>query len=511
MKLIARACVQWLGTWLVLFLPWVLLVLHLSSFWSVDPQYSYGYVVPFMAAFFFWENWKTLPCGSAVSGKRLPLMGACVAAVLLALAWLAHEAAPDWSVLNWAFALSAVLYALSLIAHWRGPPAAFRLLFPVLFILTAVPWPQRLELALIQGLMKAVAGAAALVLACFGVPALAAGNIIWLPAGTVGIDEACSGVRGLQTALMVSLFLGELLRIGISARFAIICIGLVLTLFFNVVRTVTLVWIAYTLGFATIEKWHDPAGLSVLSISLLLLYLVARLLRRPGTPDHGDKSAARLKPLPMPLVVGLSGWILFFIVGTEIWYRRHEAGLPGTRRLSIVWPGDVAGISKISIPDSARRILLYDDAQCASWHDRNGLGWTFYSLIWNSGRSSTQSARVHRPENCLQASGAILRKELSLTIVEIGGIPLPFHTYLFDWNGTTLHVFYLIWEDGNRDVDLTALRQDWSGISRLQRVCFGQRNLGQQTLEIVLSGATSDEEARATLKTELGKIVQIRS
>jgi hypothetical protein len=97
------------------------------------------------------------------------------------------------------------------------------------------------------------------------------------------------------------------------------------------------------------------------------------------------------------------------------------------------------------------------------------------------------------------------------TIVEIGGTSLTFHTYLFDWNGTTLHVFYLIWEDGNRDVNPTVMGQDWSGISRLQQVCFGQRNLGQQTLEIVLSGATSDQEARTTLQAELGKIVQIRS
>ena len=118
---------------------------------------------------------------------------------------------------------------------------------------------------------------------------------------------------------------------------------------------------------------------------------------------------------------------------------------------------------------------------------------------------------MHRPENCFQGSGAILHEELSPTIVEIGGIPLAFRTYLFDWNGTTLHVFYLIWENGNRDVVPSALRQDWSGISRLQRVWFGQRNLGQQTLEIVLSGAISDGEARTTLQAELGKIVQIRS
>jgi hypothetical protein len=136
-----------------------------------------------------------------------------------------------------------------------------------------------------------------------------------------------------------------------------------------------------------------------------------------------------------------------------------------------------------------------------------GLRWIFYSFFWNSGRTSTQSARMHRPENCFQGSGAVLHEELSPTIVEIGGIPLAFRTYLFDRNGTTLYVFYLIWENGNRDVVPSALSQDWSGISRLQRVWFGQRNLGQEGLEIVLSGTTSNEEARTALKKGVEEIV----
>ena len=94
MKLISRASVQWVGTLLVLFLPLVLLVFHLSSFWSVDAQYSYAWAVPLMAAFFFWEKWKTLPSDSTCMGKLLPLLGTCIAAVSLALAWLAHEAVP---------------------------------------------------------------------------------------------------------------------------------------------------------------------------------------------------------------------------------------------------------------------------------------------------------------------------------------------------------------------------------------------------------------------------------
>ena len=128
-------------------------------------------------------------------------------------------------------------------------------------------------------------------------------------------------------------------------------------------------------------------------------------------------------------------------------------------------------------------------------------------LTWGSGRTSTQSARIHRPENCLQGSGAILKKNLSPTIVEIEGTPLVFHSYLFHWQQAPLYVFYLLWEQGNRD--LHVLDQDWSGISRLQRIWIGQRNLGQQSVEIVLTGATSDEEARTALKAGVEKMVHL--
>ena len=315
---------QWVGTLLVLFLPLVLLVFHLSSFWSVDAQYSYAWAVPLIATFFFWERWKTLPSGSTRTGKLLPLLGTCIAAVSLALAWFAHEAVPDWSVLNWVFALSVVSYTLSLITCWRGRSCAFQLLFPVVFILCAVPWPQRLELTLVQGLMKWVANATAEILPWFDVPVQAAGNIIRLPAGRVGVDEACSGIRGLQGTLMISLFLGEFFHIKISKRFALVGIGCVLTLFFNVVRASVLVYVAYTRGFGVMAKWHDPAGWSVLSISMVLLCLVAGTMRQPVAADHRDKNIVHFKTLSIPLVLGLGGWISFFILGTEIWYRSRD-------------------------------------------------------------------------------------------------------------------------------------------------------------------------------------------
>ena len=85
-------------------------------------------------------------------------------------------------------------------------------LHSLLFMLIALPWPVQLEQAIIQGLMRLVAGLTVGVVTLMGIPAIQHGNLIEVGAGLVGIDEACSGVRSLQSSLMLSLFLGEVNR-----------------------------------------------------------------------------------------------------------------------------------------------------------------------------------------------------------------------------------------------------------------------------------------------------------
>ena len=45
-----------------------------------------------------------------------------------------------------------------------------------------------------------------------GTPAHVEGNLIRVSNGLVGVNEACSGIRSLQTSLMIGLLFGELRR-----------------------------------------------------------------------------------------------------------------------------------------------------------------------------------------------------------------------------------------------------------------------------------------------------------
>jgi exosortase/archaeosortase family protein len=81
-----------------------------------------------------------------------------------------------------------------------------------------------------------------------GLVAVRRGNLIEVATGVVGIEEACSGVRGLQSSLMISLVLGELGRLSILRRVVLVLVGAVMALLLNLLRAIGLSVLASTRG-----------------------------------------------------------------------------------------------------------------------------------------------------------------------------------------------------------------------------------------------------------------------
>ena len=144
-----------------------------------------------------------------------------------------------------------------------------------------------------------------------------------------------------------------------------------------------------------------------------------------------------------------------------------------------------------------------------SWLETPRSAWTLTTLRWKPGRTASQSARIHQPDVCLQASGAIPVRELSpVSIAADGGVVL-FHAWLFMLADRPLYVFYNLREEGNRDQLNARLNQDWSAWSRVQRAMVGERNLGQQSIEIALQGYDSQADALDALKTRLPSLITL--
>ena len=477
------------------------LLWHLSCFWRIDPQYWYGWIVPLLSIYLAWRRWPDRPAA------ELPPIGTTVslfvALLFLSLVWLIREATPDWSVVSWSLAILTVGSLALLMTRTSGLPTTRHFLFPLCLILTAVPWPHRVEVAIVQNLMKYVAGSAAECANWMGIAALPRGSLIQLTHGYVGIAEACSGIRSLQAILVTSLVFGELLHYPAFKRGLFVFLALIIAIICNVVRTVLLVVVASLRGADALGAWHGPTDLAVLVTAFALLGLIASWMPEMHLFEEGTKrrfSGSDRWSLPLPLAVGICLWITATFIVTHYWYGSNDGS---SLRIEIRWPGNQNAFRYLSMQEETRHALLCTEGRIAAWLDNAGGEWTLCALRWAPGQTATQSARLHRPENCFAASGAVLKRELETTSVTIDGIPITFRTYLFERKGVSLVVFYTLWEEANPDRLSGGVLQDYSGLSRLQRVLVHERNLGQQSLEFILTGGSNFQETQSRFKLAL--------
>ena len=313
--------------WFIVLIPfaflWYRVIDSVCLEWSTNPQYSYGWIVPFLCVGLILRNWTSItscnqnpasptasdsashvarassPAGSAgvppgvsETGDGTPaepaagtaalryfqIFAFCFLLFLFLPARLVAASTPEWRPLQWVLALIAVGSTLYLIGSVWGRLGVRTCGFAVCFFLIAVPWPTPIEQPIIQSLTRLNTSVVVEVMGVLGIPAIQHGNIIEVGSGVVGIDEACSGIRSFQSSLMISLFLGEFYWLCWGRRIILLASGIALSFAFNVCRTSFLTWIAAKKGVAAIADYHDPAGLAILVACTLTLWLVGMYL-----------------------------------------------------------------------------------------------------------------------------------------------------------------------------------------------------------------------------------------
>ena len=78
----------------------------------------------------------------------------------------------------------------------------------------------------------------------------------------------------------------------------------------------------------------------------------------------------------------------------------------------------------------------------------------------------------------------------------------------FERERERLHVFFCLAEDGLKPTERPRIQDEWNPVARLESVVLGKRNLGQQVLEIVVSGYDTFEAAEAAFRREIAGIIQ---
>jgi exosortase len=438
-----------------------------SGEWSNNQDYNYGSFVPPLALYFWWKRREAANAGVASDkwqvrvGQGSQRCWLAWAAVLFSLLLIfplevVRQTPIHWRPVLWSIGLIAFANTLAVAWLTGGRMSLRTILFPAAFMLLGIPWPTFVENAISFPLMQLVTQWSVGLIHLLGYPATAAGTTITLPNCTVGVEEACSGLRSLQTALMVGAAAGELARLRTGARLALLLVAFVLALAGNQVRVLMLVMAGMAGGNTAVASMHDAAGYVVLAILLCGVGLAAWAMGKLGgvvkegrrfqigdLRDEEDVGRDRNEEVEGGRFQigdlrkgGTGGWVVLGVACAAMvlahgwfWWRGSMAPAPKAAMLSPAEGGDFqadenvpAEILGILDPDEYRYIREVRDGVPGKVS-----GYHFY---WRP-RKGNANQLYHRPDRCMPGAGWRIEGEVERQSVRLGDREFVFNVFPF--------------------------------------------------------------------------------
>jgi exosortase len=246
-------------------------IVELIELWRTDDDYSHGILVPFFCAFLVWQRRDRL----RVAQSRGDALGLPVLLLGLALLVVGEPLG-----VNTAARVSLVVVLAGIILFHFGRDVFKTLALPLFFfLLFAGPLNHVFFVATVP-LQRLAARGAAVVLDLVGTPVLLDGNIIHLSRISLGVTEACSGIRSLVSLLALAVAWAALTMPGMWGASLLIAAAVPITVIANAGRVVATGLIAqwfgpdYARGF-----FHAFSGWVIFVLALTCLLALDRLTR----------------------------------------------------------------------------------------------------------------------------------------------------------------------------------------------------------------------------------------
>ena len=292
-----------------------------SHWWRIKEDYSFGWLVPAFVAFVVYDRWPRITAalatcaaeGSARAGGWRKWVLGLVAGGLLAFGammfllgafYRAGAGTSQPGTLALTLGAAAVLLPL---VFFNAPESAapavgagflgdarVRLtawfLFPVLVWLVSAPMVDAVQTQVNLVLLRKVVTVVSFVFDLLGLPIEQQGNVLVLPKGSVGVEDACSGIRSLTGCLFAGSFLAAVFLDKLWKKIALVVCAMVLAFLTNLARALFLTSWAYNKGPRAIEGTvHDVAGYAVLGLTVAgLLCLLPLFNLRLGPPARAQ-------------------------------------------------------------------------------------------------------------------------------------------------------------------------------------------------------------------------------
>lgn len=235
----------------------------------IDLYYSHIPIIPFISAFLLFRKRKSI--FSETHPAVLP--GALLSVAGLGLYLFANLPKIETSYSATLLVLSAILFWSGAYLGLFGSKSLKRGLFPVLFLLFAVPIPA----PIMDRVVLLIAGASVYVtgelFSFLQVPFIREGVTFYLPAYTLVVGPECAGWRSSLALIILTLLAGHLFLKRLSNKILLVAVSIPVIIIKNAVRIVLLYYIAYYLDERFMESGFLHRSVGYFMFGLVLIFM----------------------------------------------------------------------------------------------------------------------------------------------------------------------------------------------------------------------------------------------
>ncbi len=244
----------------------------LVSDWASDPNFSHGFMVPFVSLYMVWHKKYILETiDRQPSNSGFFILGAGM--ILYIVGNLGAEL--------FLMRISMIIALAGIIVSCFGLRVLRVLVVPLSYLLLMIPVPAIIwnQIAFPLQLFAAKMAAHSIVLT--GIPVFREGNILHLANTSLEVIDACSGIRSLTSLIALTWLFAFIADFSLWKKWVLFLSAIPIAVMVNVIRLTITGMMAARIGPEAAHGFlHDISGMIIFISALILVFFVFFILQK---------------------------------------------------------------------------------------------------------------------------------------------------------------------------------------------------------------------------------------